>query len=278
MLKNIFGKKSTGVVYIVCAALLFCVIGGITVHSRSGEGFRIRSFKDGKAAVTDGSASFRTVAANVNGDETDYKKLARRLKLQFYGVRIAYIALYGLYVLQTGLSAHEDGLQWATLCLHLTGLALTAALYIYEFRLFRRGERDQRLRKLKIAKAAVRVYSIALSLASVFAADTAFNDLTVVTSVGMAVFNLCSLFYNLFGSPRRYPAAAGAAVSEPPLLPIDEPHEQAADAAEGTPAGSDNAKAVGNAEAADNAANGQDALLGEPNTDDGQDGADGRRP
>lgn len=214
----------------------------------------------------------------MNGDETDYKKLTRRLKLQFYGVRIAYIALYGLYVLQTGLSAHEDGLQWATFCLLLTGLALTAALYIYEFRLFRRGERNQRLRKLKIAKAAVRVYSIALSLASVFAADTAFNDLTVVTSVGMAVFNLCSLFYNLFGSPRRYPAAAGAAVSEPPLLPIDEPHEQAADAAEGTPAGSDNAGAGGNAEAADNAANGQDALPGEPNTDDGQDGADGRRP
>ena len=73
-------------------------------------------------------------------------------------------------------------------------------------------------------------------------------------------------------------AAAGAAVSEPPLLPIDEPHEQAADAAEGTPAGSDNAEAVGNAEAADNAADGQDALLGKPNTDDGQDGADGRRP
>ena len=68
-----------------------------------------------------------------------------------------------------------------------------------------RGRRNQRLRKLKIAKAAVRVYSILLSLATVFAADAAFNDLTVITSVGMAVFNLCSLFYNLFGSPRRYP-------------------------------------------------------------------------
>lgn len=85
-----------------------------------------------------------------------------------------------------------------------------------------RGLRGRRLRKLKIAKAAVRVYSILLSLATVFAADAAFNDLTVITSVGMAVFNLCSLFYNLFGSPRRYPATRTATTAEPdaPLLPL----------------------------------------------------------
>ena len=68
----------------------------------------------------------------------------------------------------------------------------------------------------------MRVYSILLSLATVFAADAAFNDLTVITSVGMAVFNLCSLFYNLFGSPRRYPATRTATTAEPdaPLLPL----------------------------------------------------------
>lgn len=203
-------------------ALLFCIIGGLTVFSRSGERFRIRSFKNAEKAKTSENSTFRTVAANVNGDETDYKKLARRLKLQFYGARIAYIALYGLYVLQTALSARENGLEWAAFSLHLAGLALTAALYVYEFRLFRLGIRNQRLRKLKIAKAAVRVYSILLSLATVFAADAAFNDLTVITSVGMAVFNLCSLFYNLFGSPRRYPATRTAAAAEPdaPLLPL----------------------------------------------------------
>ena len=203
-------------------ALLFCIIGGLTVFSRSGERFRIRSFKNAEKAKNSENSTFRTVAANVNGDETDYKKLARRLKLQFYGARIAYIALYGLYVLQTALSARENGLEWAAFSLHLAGLALTAALYVYEFRLFRRGIRNQRLRKLKIAKAAVRVYSILLSLATVFAADAAFNDLTVITSVGMAVFNLCSLFYNLFGSPRRYPATRTAAAAEPdaPLLPL----------------------------------------------------------
>lgn len=192
------------------------------MFSRSGERFRIRSFKNAEKAKTSENSTFRTVAANVNGDETDYKKLARRLKLQFYGARIAYIALYGLYVLQTALSARENGLEWAAFSLHLAGLALTAALYVYEFRLFRRGIRNQRLRKLKIAKAAVRVYSILLSLATVFAADAAFNDLTVITSVGMAVFNLCSLFYNLFGSPRRYPATRTATTAEPdaPLLPL----------------------------------------------------------
>ena len=64
-------------------ALLFCIIGGLTVFSRSGERFRIRSFKNAEKAKTSENSTFRTVAANVSGDETDYKKLARRLKLQF---------------------------------------------------------------------------------------------------------------------------------------------------------------------------------------------------
>lgn len=198
---------------------LFCLIGGITLQSHFGKRYRVRSFKNTDAAAASEDKTFRTVAGNVGNDDTDYKKLARSLKARYYAARIAYIALYGTYVLQTALSARGSAFEIALSASQVIGLAFTALLYVYEFRLYRRGERNQRLRRLKIAKAVARVYAIAFSLAAIFIADRASVDLTVVTSVAMAICNLCSLFYNLFGNPRRYPSAAERPeeAAEPPL-------------------------------------------------------------
>lgn len=198
---------------------LFCLIGGITLQSHFGKKYRVRSFKNADAAAASEDKTFRTVARNMEKDDTDYKKLARSLKARYYAVRIAYIALYGLYVLQTALSARGSAFEIALSASQVIGLVFTALLYVYEFLLYRRGERNQRLRRLKIAKAVARVYAIAFSLAAIFIADRASVDLTVVTSVVMAIFNLCSLFYNVFGNPRRYPSEESCpeGAAEPPL-------------------------------------------------------------
>ena len=44
-------------------------------------------------------------------------------------------------------------------------------------------------------------------LASTVGADFAELTLSAAFSLAMAAFNLCMLFYNLFGKPRHYPAA-----------------------------------------------------------------------
>lgn len=83
-------------------------------------------------------------------------------------------------------------------------------------------------------------------IAASFIADWGNEPLSFLFSAGMAVFNLCVLFYNLFGKPRKYPAAKRGAAREEktvtekesdPLLPpredADMPEEKSAGDAEG---------------------------------------------
>ncbi len=83
-------------------------------------------------------------------------------------------------------------------------------------------------------------------IAASFIADWGNEPLSFLFSAGMAVFNLCVLFYNLFGKPRKYPSARRGAAREEktvtekesdPLLPPredgDMPEEKSAGDAEG---------------------------------------------
>ena len=53
------------------------------------------------------------------------------------------------------------------------------------------------------------------------AANFHYLPVTALVAVGMAVFNLAVLFYNLFGKPRRYPAAPPMHRHEPKQDPSD---------------------------------------------------------
>ena len=43
-------------------------------------------------------------------------------------------------------------------------------------------------------------------IAAMVVANFRYNALSALVSVGMIVFNLCVLTYNLFGKPKKYPA------------------------------------------------------------------------
>lgn len=191
--------------------LAFCVIG--YVSARSGKRrYAVLSFKDAESAerraLENHDKTQYTVIRNIALDTTDYKNLLKNLKTKFLFGRILYLALYAAYLVYAGFSY----LRWGTLGIAViaslsAGFVLISLVYIYEYYLFLHGSPNQRLRKLKIAKTCVRVYTLLLLLTVTYISDYKLNDLSVLLSNIMAIVNLCSLFYNLFGSPKHYPAA-----------------------------------------------------------------------
>lgn len=191
---------------------VFCIIGGITAHSQRWDRYSIRSFKDvEKAKETALERNNRTqyaVIENISSDDTDYKKILQNFKAQYFFTRIVYIVLYAGYVLHTAVSLGKQGGMGIAVAISLcAGLVLTALLYVYEYYLFRHGSPNQRLRRLKIAKTSVRIYTLSFTVVSLFTADAAYNSLSSWFSFIMAIINLCVLFYNIFGKPRYYPSS-----------------------------------------------------------------------
>ena len=155
---------------------VFCVIGYFTARSRRAERYKIRSFKDADAAELDAlkekDRTQYTVIKNISEDDTDYRKLMRRAKANFFVGRIVYLAVYAVYLVHTCITFASRGRLGILIIVCLAaGFALTALVYVYEYYLFRKGSPNQRLRRLKIGKAAVRVYSLFLIIAASFAAD-----------------------------------------------------------------------------------------------------------
>ena len=79
----------------------------------------------------------------------------------------------------------------------------------------------------------MRVYSLLLILTASFAADSGNEPVSSLFSAVMVVFNLCVLFYNLFGKPRKYPSAKRekeeSDSNAPPALSAEPAAEPAAD-------------------------------------------------
>lgn len=190
-------------------SLLFCATGYFAARSHE-ERFRIRSFKNTESAerfaLEKKNRSMYTVVGNLSRDTTDYRGVFLRAKASYYTVRIAYLALYAGYIVFSCITFWElSGWGQAIAFFLCSSFLFTTAVYIYEYFLFRKRTVNQRLRKLKIAKTTARSYSLLLILAAMYFADFHYSSLSVVLSVGMLLFNLCLLFYNLFGKPRRYP-------------------------------------------------------------------------
>lgn len=203
----------------------FCLLGGISMRVKGGESYRIRSFREADKAKSlargSGNRSFLTVVDNITGDDTDYRRIYRRAKAGFFLGRIFYLAIYGCYVAYASIGFFRlGGPGYAVIGCLAAGFALTSALYIYEYLMYRRGTMNQRLRKLKIIRSSVRVYSLVLIAVTMMVANSSYNAITALASVGMIIFNLSVFFYNLFGKPKNYPALKkdGTAAGEPANL------------------------------------------------------------
>ena len=136
---------------------VFCVIGYFTARSRRAERYKIRSFKDADAAELDAlkekDRTQYTVIKNISEDDTDYRKLMRRAKANFFVGRIVYLAVYAVYLVHTCITFASRGRLGILIIVCLAaGFALTALVYVYEYYLFRKGSPNQRLRRLKIGK------------------------------------------------------------------------------------------------------------------------------
>lgn len=192
--------------------LTFCVIGAFSLHSSHPEKFRFQSFQNAssaqRSALENNNKTQYAVIRNISRDDTDYKKLLRGVKAKFLFGRIIYLVLYAGYLVYASISFARWGTLGIVVILSFAaGFVLISMVYTYEYHLFRSGSPNQRLRKLKIAKTIVRVYTLLLLLTVSFLSDYKMNEFSILFSNIMALVNLGSLFYNLFGKPKNYPAA-----------------------------------------------------------------------
>lgn len=190
--------------------LSFCVIGALSLYSSNPEKYRFQSFKNAdsaqRTALENNNKTQYAVIRNISRDNTDYKMLLRGIKAKFLLGRIIYLALYAGYLVFAGISFAKWGTLGIVIILSFTvGFVLISLVYTYEYHLFRNGSPNQRLRKLKIAKTIVRVYTLILLLTVSFLSDYKMNEFSILVSNIMALVNLGSLFYNLFGKPKNYP-------------------------------------------------------------------------
>lgn len=197
--------------HFVFGSLLFCITGYFSARSHK-ERFRIYSFKDPETAeryaVKKKNKALYTVVRNISKDRTDYKKALSYAKTRYYFIRILHLTAYAAYTVHACITFSKlKGLGYAIGFALISSFVFTAIVYVYEYILYRKNAVNQRLRKLKIAKAVARCYSLALLLAAMYVADYNYNKLSGLFSVGMLLFNLCLMIYNIFGKPRYYPSA-----------------------------------------------------------------------
>ena len=176
------------------------------------EWYTIRSFRNAERVKSEAlrhkNRTLLTVVENMEQDETDYRRIYNRAKRQFYLARLVFLVFYAGYLVSACIGFYAmGGLGYALIAMNAAGFLLTAAVYFYEFFLFRRGALNQRLRRLKIARTAIKLYTFLLTVTSTVAANANYMTLTALIAVIMAIVNLAVLFNNLFGKPRHYPAA-----------------------------------------------------------------------
>lgn len=172
----------------------------------------IRSFRNAERVKSEAlrhkNRTLLTVVENMEQDATDYRRIYNRAKRQFYLARLVFLVFYAGYLVSACIGFYAmGGLGYALIAMNAAGFLLTAAVCFYEFFLFRKGTLNQRLRRLKIARTAIKLYTFLLTVTSSVAANANYMTLTALIAVIMAIVNLAVLFNNLFGKPRHYPAA-----------------------------------------------------------------------
>ncbi len=191
---------------------IFCVIGFLSMHSQNHDAFRIFSFKNlnpqnlGQPSMHSKTQS--TVIRNLREDTTNYKDVFHTVKAKFFFLRILYLGIYAGYLVFAGFAFIKLGtLGLLIIGSLLAGFLLISLVYVYEYFLYTRSVPNQRLRKLKIAKTAVRVYTLLLLFFASVLSDHSRNELSVLISNILFIINFCSFFYNVFGKPKTYPPA-----------------------------------------------------------------------
>ena len=193
-------------------AVAFCLTGWVTIRTGKSEWYTIRSFRNAERVKSEAlrhkNRTLLTVVENMEQDATDYRKIYNRAKRQFYLARLVFLVFYAGYLVSACVGFYAmGGLGYALIAMNAAGFLLTAAVCFYEFFLFRKGTLNQRLRRLKIARTAIKLYTFLLTVTSTVAANANYMTLTALIAVIMAIVNLAVLFNNLFGKPRHYPAA-----------------------------------------------------------------------
>lgn len=200
--------------YFMGGSALTCAAAGITAYRRPDSALRILNFKNAEEALLSvrerQNKTQAAVIENIAGDCTDYKKLYRRAKAKFLCGRIVYLFFYAGYLVYA-FFALQGGWGHAILFALFSSFILTAVLSVWEYILFRKDSTRAKLRGLKIARAGARLYALVLVLIAMFYAGYRYDELNASISVCMAVFNLCSLFYNLFSR-----SSGGERVTEKP--------------------------------------------------------------
>lgn len=210
----------TQAAHFVLGSLLFCITGYFSARSHK-ERFRIYSFKNpettAKYAIKKKNKNLYTVVNNISKDRTDYQKALSYARARYYFIRILYLTAYAAYTVHACITFSKlRGLGYAIGFALISSFVFTAFLYVYEYLLYRKNAVNQRLRKLKIAKAVARCYSLALLLVAMYVADYNYNKLSALFSVGMLLFNLSLMIYNIFGKPRFYPSSKKNAPDDAP--------------------------------------------------------------
>ena len=188
----------------------FCIIGRLSLRSGKPPKYRIQSFKNienaERSALQNQNTTQYDVIRNISKDNTDYKKVVRWLKTKFLFGRVLYLVLYAGYLVVACITFTKHGkLGLLLIPPFALGFILISLVYIYEYYLFRKGSPNQRLRKFKIAKTCVRIYTLILLLCASFLSDYTLNEFSALLSNTLIIVNLASLFYNLFGKPKHYP-------------------------------------------------------------------------
>lgn len=185
-----------GILLFSLTAIVFCLL-------EKEDYFLIFGFRNNMAtellAVRNNSPEQLRTIRNITSDTTDYTALLHRGKGVYFFLRIIYLVIYVLYLAYTNfavLSAGEVSGSFLVI-LSASGFILQAAVYIYEYYLYRKKAPNQRLRLLKIIRGLLRIHTLSLSLYMMIASVQSDSLLSLFFSYCILIMNIFILFVNV---------------------------------------------------------------------------------
>ena len=188
--------------YYTGGAALFSIIGGVQVRLDAAGRYRIESFRDAEKAkeyaLQNNNKGLSKVIDNNEKDDIDYRKIFLSAKSKFLFGKILYYALYAAYLVYLTVYYYRERLINIALIIALiAAFAVSICLSVYEYILFRRKAVTRALHRLKIAKGAIRVIALGLTISVLFQADYAFSEVTALVSAAMIIVNLIVIINNV---------------------------------------------------------------------------------